>query len=212
MKKFLILALIICTVSAIGQKSVQNIVSNNSKVVFLGVDFRKAMFMGSTGFSDVDKIQHVYMTDWNLIFIEEFEKYSLQEVLGLSQENYSVSTQKIIKLNETVKIKEQITNEMDYELDEKSIRILAKDYSSTTKEGIGIAYVVEKFDKIREDAVIHVLLIDLSNNEIFFNKAVIVKSSGIGFKNYWSSTFYRIKTDYFSDWYKEWKKSFKKKK
>jgi hypothetical protein len=72
--------------------------------------------------------------------------------------------------------------------------------------------VGEKFDKRREDAVIHVLLIDLSNNEIFFNKTVLVKPTGIGFKNYWSSTFYRVKTDYFSEWYKEWKKAFKKNK
>lgn len=206
-----IILILFQSTNLLGQHSVFDIVGNTSKVVFLGTDFRHAKFVGTSGFTDPDKIQNIYLQEWNSYYLKEYEKYDFSEELHLAPDNYSVSISRMIALNENVSVKDIITNEMQYEISEDLIPSIVKDYDGQTKEGIGIAYIVEDFNSFEAKANIFVVFLDLSNNEAFFIEKVTTDAGGIGFRNYWLRAIYNIQEEYFPVWYKKWKKDLKKK-
>jgi hypothetical protein len=193
------------------QTSVANIVNGDKKMVFVGVDFRNAKLIGTSGFTDPAKIQNIYLQEWNSIFLTEYEKYSFHESFKLPLEKYKVNISEMILLNESFVVAENITNEMDYVLEEEKLSGMVSDYKTKETDGIGVAYIVESFDKLTESANIYVVFFDLGSKSIFFSQKVTTKPGGFGVKNYWARSFINIRDDNFSSWYKDWKKAFKRK-
>lgn len=212
LSKILFVLFTLLSLNIVGQKTVFDIVNNSSKVVFVGIDFRHARFIGSSGFTDPSKIQNVYLQEWNAIYLKEYDKYSFAEELHLNEENFAINISNMISLNESVIVKDIITNEMDHELPEDQLQSIVNDYEVKLTDGIGVAYVVETFNSFEEKATVYVVFYDLSDKSIFFKQKVVSPPGGFGIKNFWIRSFYNIQVDYFPKWYKDWKKQAKKNK
>lgn len=212
LSKILFVLLTLLSASIFGQKTVFDIVNNSSKVVFAGIDFRYAKFIGTSGFTEPSKIQNIYLQEWNSFYLKEYEKYSFAEELKLLPENYAVNITNMITLNESVVVKDIITNEMDYELPEDQLQGIVNDYELKLTDGIGVAYIVETFNSFEDKATVYVVFFDLNNKSIFFKQKVVAAPGGLGVKNFWARAFYNLQADYFPKWYKDWKKQAKKNK
>jgi hypothetical protein len=53
-------------------------------------------------------------------------------------------------------------------------------------------FVAESMNKIREEAIYHVLAINLTNNEILLCDKFTTKPGGIGLRNYWASSYLKV--------------------
>jgi len=156
-----------------------------TKVTFLGLDFTQARFVGNVGFTDPDAIQNRIMEEWNSVLMMEDEKYNLMKPLKLTKENSETNTAALMALNKSVSVKDIISNEPPSDFGADDVKKSVAKYNLKMKEGIGVAYVVETFNKLRSEAKIWVTFIDLSTGKVISTDLYIGKPAGFGFRNYW---------------------------
>lgn len=180
--------------------------SKNIPVVFLGLDFAQAHFIGAEGFNDPAKIESYYLQRWNDLIMEEEDKYTLQKALKLGKD-YSTNTDDMIKHNTTFSIKGRI-QETPYTIDAEKVKAGAQKYELSQKEGIGVVYVVETLNKLRTQATIWVTFIDMSNNNVLHTEKFTSSAGGFGFRNYWLRTVYETNKQVAKK-YKTWSKQYK---
>ena len=156
-----------------------------TKVTFLGLDFTQAHFVGNVGFTNPDEIQNRILEEWNSVLMIEDEKYNLMGPLKLLKENSETNTAALMALNKSVSVKDIISNEAPEVLTADEIRKSVSKYNVKEKEGIGVSYVVETFNKLKTEARIWVTFIDLATGKVISTELYVGKPAGIGFRNYW---------------------------
>ncbi len=196
----------VCTLQA--QNTMKDLFAGNTKLTYLGLDFTQARFVGSTGFNDPIAIRANIMPVWNTLQITEYEKYSLQKSFKLPNELYAINVDDNVKRNKDINVNERIIDE-SYMITEDDVKKAVKDYNVKEKSGIGLSYVVECYDKIRERAFVWVTFIDLSNNKVLHTERVEGAAGGFGVRNYWLSTNIKIKKQVEDKLYKKWREAFK---
>lgn len=208
MKKISTLLFIsVCVLQINAQTTMKDLFSSkNIPVIFLGLDFAQAHFIGSEGFNDPAKIESYYLQRWNDLIMEEEDKYTLQKALKLGK-NYSTNTDDMIKHNTRFSIKDRI-QEIPYVIDAEKVKAGAQKYELSQKEGIGIVYVVETLNKLRTQATIWVTFIDMSNNNVLLTQKFTGNAGGFGFRNYWLRTVYETNKQVAKK-YKTWSKQYK---
>lgn len=152
-----------------------------NEIVWFGVDFTHARLVGSEGFTDVQKIKDYYFNEWNNVIIAEPDKYNITKYFGASSIKRDISIAE--RRNKTVNVSTLVTNN-SYTLDRSAIDKIIKDYKSK-ETGIGLVFIVERFDKTTEKAYIYVTKFDIASKKIIQCEKVEGSASGFGFRNYW---------------------------
>src|SRR5437868_1579822 len=113
--RILILLLLITVTTGYSQSSMKDLFSGKTKLTFLGFDFTQARFIGSVSFTDAKSIRDYFMEEWNKLIFLEPKKFSLQNRLKLSPDNYSSDTDCMMELNKTIDMKGKVID-VPYEL------------------------------------------------------------------------------------------------
>jgi hypothetical protein len=204
MKKFFVAGLLVLSfVQSYAQNTLADVFSGKAKVVFLGLDFTQAKYIGSPGFTDPNAIQNQHMVSWNTLIEAEPKKFSLEKPLKLRADQYSAKVADMIKHNKNVNVADNIINE-SYTLTEDQARKAVSKYALSEKEGVGVVYVVESLNKTLEKMTVWVTFIDLSTRKILLIEKVEGKAAGFGFRNYWAGAVYKINGNIGSNYYKKW--------
>ncbi len=208
MKKIvLIIVLILSLQNLLAQKAMSKLFDNKTKIVFLGLDFTQAKFIGKEGFKDSYKLKTYYLTNWNALLEEEYAKYNLP-LNALKARHYETNTSDLMVLNDEIDdIEDRIING-SYYIDEKDVNKSVRKYRLTQHKGIGISFVVESFNKSLEEAVIWVTFINLNNGAMLYTERMVGKAQGFGLRNYWAGTFTDIIEQIKVSRYKVWKRKF----
>lgn len=190
--------------TVIAQNNMSDVFDGETKITFLGLDFTQAKFIGQDGFNDPEKIKTYYLQLWNEMLETEYDKYNIKE--QLRAENYTTSVDDMIALNDGYDVKSNILNGT-YNISEKDVEKAVKKYKLSSKEGIGVVYVVESFSKTDERAYVWVTFINMKNNKVLYTEKVEAKAGGFGFRNYWLGAVYNVNKTLKSR-YRVWKKKF----
>ncbi len=177
--------------------------NGKAKVVFLGLDFTQAKYIGSSGFTDAGAIHNQHMVSWNNLIEFEPNKFSLVKPLKLREDQYEAKVADMIKYNKKVNVADNITDER-YTLEEAQARKSVANYSLADKDGIGVVYIVESLSKTAEKMTVWVTFIDLATKKILLMEKVEGKAAGFGFRNYWAGAVYKINQNIGSKYYKTW--------
>jgi hypothetical protein len=194
-----------------GQASAQtlsDLFAGNAKLTFLGLDFTQAKFIGRLGFVDPVAIKNQHITSWNDLIEYEPKKFSLQDAFNLKPEMYQSKVSDMVKLNESVDVKGNITED-EYQITEDQVKKSVSKYSLSVKDGIGIVYVVESLNKKAEKLFAWVTFIDLKSKKVLYTERVEGSAGGFGFRNYWAGGVYKINKAIDSKYYKLWSKTLK---
>ena len=209
MKKLLLL---VFGLFSYGQASAQytmaDMFSGKAKVVFLGLDFTQAKYIGRAGFMDPTAIQNQHMASWNNLIEIEPKKFSLQKPLKLKDGQYSSRVEDMIKYNKAANVADNITDS-EYSITEDQVKKSVSKYSLSEKDGIGVVYVVESLSKTAERMTAWVTFIDLDTKKILHTEKIEGKAGGFGFRNYWAGAVYKINQNIDSKYYKQWSKPYK---
>ncbi|WP_031527616.1 hypothetical protein [Dyadobacter crusticola] len=209
MKKLVLFALLLCNAGAVlADHTMADLFAGKAKVVFLGLDFTQAKYVGSVGFTDPGAIQNQHMVSWNNLIEMEPKKFSLQKAFNLNDGQYVSKVEDMIKFNKSVNVAENITETANSITEDQVKKSVAK-YLLSEKDGIGIVYVVENLSKTAEKMTAWVTFIDLSTKKVLYTEHVEGKAGGFGFRNYWAGAVYKINQEIDSKLYKKWSKSFK---
>lgn len=192
---------------SIAQKAMSKLFDGKTKVVFLGLDFTQAKFIGQDGFKDAYKLKTYYLANWNALLEEEYAKYNLP-LNALKARHYETNTSSLMVLNDDIKkIEERIING-SYYIDERTVQKSIRKYKYSYNKGIGISFVVESFNKSQEKAVIWVTFINLANNSLLYTERMEGEASGFGLRNYWAGSISDIIEQIRTSRYKVWKRRF----
>lgn len=176
-----------------GQKSMKDFFTNKTQVVFLGMDFTQAKFIGKKKFPSADGLKNHAIKSWNRFLATEPGKYSLQEAFGLKDKYYYNSINYFLKRNQTIDVAAKITDD-DYSLTKEDVKKNVATYNTFEKEGLAVSFVVESFNDPKGEAHAWVVYIDLPSNEVIYMEKMMGKPGGLGQVNFWARSMYNIVT------------------
>jgi hypothetical protein len=209
MKKLLFIAFVLFnagTVSA--DNTMADLFAGKTKLVFLGLDFTQAKYIGTIGFTDPAAIQNQHMVSWNNLIEMEPKKFSLQKAFNLKDDQYASKVEDMVKLNKSVNVANNITDS-EYAITEDQVKKSVSKYSLSENDGVGVVYVVESMNKTTEKLNAWVTFIDLKTKKVLYTEKVEGKAGGFGFRNFWAGGVYKINQEIDSKLYKKWSKSYK---
>jgi hypothetical protein len=209
MKQLVLFALLLSnTIAAFADNTMADLFSGKAKVVFLGLDFTQAKYVGSMGFTDPGAIQNQHIVSWNNLIEMEPKKFSLQKAFNLKDDQYVSKVADMVKYNKSVNVAENIT-ETEHTITEDQVKKSVAKYALSENDGVGIVYVVESLSKTAERMSVWVTFIDLRTKKVLYTERVEGKAGGFGFRNYWAGAVYKINQEIDSKLYTKWSKSYK---
>ncbi len=207
MKKSLILiATLLISSHLFAQHTMADLFNGKANVVFLGVDYTQAKYIGKVGFTDPDAIKNQHIVSWNTLIESESKKFSLAGPLKIKSDKYQSEVDDMVKLNKNVDVAGNIT-ETEYSISEEQVRKHVSKYNLSEKDGIGVVYVAESLNKTSERFTAWVTFLDLSTRKILLTERIEAKAGGIGFRNFWAGGVYNINKAIGSKYYKQWSKA-----
>ncbi|HYG37169.1 MAG TPA: hypothetical protein VD908_01060 [Cytophagales bacterium] len=199
-KTFAILYLLIYSFTAFSQS--KEAIFKADEIVWFGLDFSHAKMIGSEGFKSPQEVQNKFFDSWNQLILMEPEKYNLKETFNKQNIIYDLTI--VEKRNANVKASELVINK-DYSLDKKLIPQIIKTYKSDQKKGIGLVFIVESFNKLRENGTVFITFFDLATKKVLLTEKVAGAAGGFGLRNYYGRSISNILKQTESD-YDRWEK------
>ncbi len=180
---------------------------------WLGIDFSHAKFIGDfANFGDAGEkgpvaIKDEYFDRWNNLILNESTKYNVAGMVRKEDIEYETSTVESINAGTVVEDME----DKPVELSKSDVQKFVNSYEFETKEGIGMFFVCEYMNKIKAEAVYHVVIMRMDTKEILLHSRETGAAGGFGLRNYWAKTYYNVIEQVRKKTYNRWKKANKTK-
>ncbi len=187
--------------------------SGGVKISWLGLDFSHAKFVGDFyQFKEAGKIsaadlRNKYFPDWNRIIINEQKKYDVNGMLN--KDNVAYDIDMLMGLNAATGL-DNIEGNNPPGYKQEDIKKFVSQYPLSGKSGIGVALVVESFNKGADEAIFHFVAINEATKEILVYERIVGSPRGFGVKNYWAGAIYDVIKQIRDDYYKTWKSKYVK--
>ncbi len=182
--------------NALNAQSIEDLFQNSpTKFTWLGIDYSHVKLIGSfSNFNENTKItpeiiKNDYFVRWNELILKESNKYTIDKMFRKKDINYNIEGVTAINAQTDLTSIVQTTSPNYTEI---QLQQFVKNYYFNQSEGIGLLFVAESMNKIREEAIYHVLAINLTNNEILLCDKFTTKPGGIGLRNYWASSYLKV--------------------
>lgn len=189
-----------CTSQAMAQDA--KVIFNAEKIVFYGLDFSKAKFAITD--AKPAEIRDVYFNKWNEVVITDNGRFPKESAF----QKVSVYCDPTVtnKRNAAVSVA-NITGKPEQGITKEAIQQVISEYDGgMKKEGLGVVFVVESFDKKKEEAVAHIAFFDIATKKLLLTKRLTGKPGGGGLTNYWTRCFQQMFEDITNKQFMLWKK------
>lgn len=178
------------------------------KLVWFGLDFTKAKFIEVKDVPPTE-LKSKYFSEWNNSVMYEHDKFYLESFFRKLNVYYDISI--ATRRNETVNSANIVSAEAT-PITRSAIDEIISDYSgSQRKEGVGIVFIVEYFNKKTETAIAHATFFDIATRKVLLTKAVTGKPGGRGLKNFWAGAIASMMQSIDKTQYDLWQKEVMKK-
>lgn len=199
--------------SCFSQFSTKDLFKNSEvSIYYLGIDYSHVKLIGefaqfyNLGEQSSRSIRNEYFPAWNMVLVNEREKYDIADMLRREQVLYSIDM--MMQKNKETSLEDMETyNEPNYSEDDISSFI--KEYKlENDKSGIGVLFIAESLNKATNEAIYHFVAIDMGTGSMLFQRKLYGEPSGFGLRNYWAGSIYDVikKIDNYE--YRIWKKEF----
>lgn len=194
MKKLLIVSILAITLMGAKTEDEKSVFTTTD-IVWYGLDFTNAHFVGA--FTQSGSAGEVTGTDlvkkwipaWNDLMLNEAKKFDLLKAFSKQTVYYDINNMR--SLNAKIDPEKCITQNPK-EIEPDAIPKMIKKYTGDKQKGLGLAFIVENFDKISVNADVYVVFFDIASHKMLLCEKVSGKPSGIGVRNYWAGAIYQI--------------------
>ena len=166
-------------------------IKSAEEIVWYGLDFTKATFvgqfdqgMGMAPATGLD-IKNKWIPQWNSLIVNEPQNFDFKkplkkniynDIAQMNELNRNINTEKAMGYNPG-KIERTAIDEM------------VKKYSAgDKKEGVGLVFIVENFDKGSQRAGVYVTYFDIKTKKVIKTDKYEGKAAGFGMRNYWAGS------------------------
>ena len=171
-------------------------------ITWYGLDFSNIKLIGSEGFTDPYAVKNQFFYSWNNLIITETDKYDLAGFFHKSSVENDLS---IVKERNMLPDPDELVINTDYSFGEDEVKKIISEYDITDKEGIGLVFIMESFNKNKELGYIWVTFFDLETKEVLLFNKMSGKPGGFGIRNYWAKSYYNVMKSIEKKKWKAWK-------
>jgi hypothetical protein len=207
MKKLLLSLLVVVGISLKAQDASK--VFTATEVVWYGLDFTKAKFigafdqgMGIAGATGTD-MRNKWVPKWNDLIIKEQDKYSVKDAFRKESIYYDIAA--VNALNSKIDV-DNMMSPNPTKIDKSEIPNMVKNYSGDKKEGLGVAFIIESFNKNDKVADLYVVCFDIATKKVLICEKMSGTPAGGGMRNYWAGAIKDVLNQIDGGVYKRWKK------
>jgi hypothetical protein len=181
---------------------------SDAEITYLGIDFSHVRLIGNfsefieAGEKNVMTIRDEYFPRWNMVVLNEREKYDIRGMLRKADIYYDIDMISALNARTSLDSMESYNTRKFTEAD---IERFVSGYDLKDKEGIGVVFIAECLNKSAEEAVFHFVAISMRTGEVLFHRRLRGQPQGFGFRNYWINSLYKIINDVKYYYYNEWR-------
>ncbi len=187
-----------------------------NEIVYYGLDFSKITILGT--FSQFDNagtvsemsVRDKYFPGWNKVIVNEAKKYDLKRAFRKESIPYDLSV--VEKRNAQRDPETIFSNNSDKmpQFDNNAISQMISEYNCERKDGIGLVFIMELFDKGALKGVMDVTFFDIATKKVLLTQKMIGKPGGFGVKSFWIRSVFEVLKQIEEREYKNWKNIYKK--
>jgi len=188
-----------------------NVIFTNNELVWYGLDFTGAKFIGkfNEGFdsrpTSANELISSYIPAWNRLVLEEPRNFNLKSTFRKTSIYYDI--QPIESLNSKIK-PEGILTYNSHMLHKDQLAAMVSAYpEGSRKEGLGLVFIVESFDKSYRKGNYWVVFFDIKTHKILFSDYCSSSPAGFGLRNYWAGSLKHVLGEIRFFRYDMWKKN-----
>lgn len=177
-------------------------------ITYLGIDYSHVKLIGNfsefmeAGNRNVLDIRDRYFNSWNMVVVNEREKYNIGKMLRKSDVFYDIEMIKMINSKTNLEELEGLNCEK-FTLEDIQEFVSAYDFSE--KSGTGVVFIAECLNKSAIEAIYHFVAIDMATSKVVFHRRLRGEPKGFGLRNYWINSLHKIVEDITYFYYGEWK-------
>lgn len=208
MKKLMLSLLLISSITFKAQDVSK--VFSATEVVWFGMDFTKATFVGqfdqgmgampATG----GDMKNKWCAQWNNLVATEQQNFDFKKALSKESIYYDIAS--VNALN-TKLDPDKCMNLNPGKIERSAIDGMVKKYSSADKkQGVGLVFIIENFNKGAQVADVYVTFFDIATKKILICEKMSGAARGVGMRNYWAGAIKAIIKELGSGTFNSWKK------
>jgi hypothetical protein len=189
MKNLLVFVMLLLPISTLAAETVKTPFVSADKVVWAGVDYSHARFIGPGQFANPGAIFPGMLDAWNQLVLRErlrhlekaLRKPVITDIAGVMEINQSANASQIVNApgpDDTVS-HSQVTPNI--------IVGAVRSYKLKNTSGVAVVFIVDRLVKLNKkgEGAVYVVAFDLATRKVFFSQRVVSKAAGFGFRNYW---------------------------
>ena len=181
------------------------------EIVWYGLNFTEAKMVGQfdqamgAAPATAAEIKNKWIPAWNNLIIAEPQNFKLKEAFEKESVYYDMSP--VEKANQAIKADQlMMVNTFTFADPQKTIKnAISKLSGGEKKEGLGLTFVVESFNKTNDEAVVYAVVFDIKTKTILVSEKMTGKPTGIGLRNFWAGAMKHIIKQITKDYYPKWK-------
>lgn len=188
MKKIIYVTLILCCnfFFSNAQKEMKKVlkeIEKSDSTVWFGIDFSNAKLIGD--FPDRKNIMESSLDAWNsmLVSSDMLKSYKTKPFL------YDFT--EISKRNKQIQEKDLFAI-LPMSLTKDKIQSIINEYDPVITKGKGLVFIVESFDKNREEARIWFVYFQIETKKVLYAEPIMGRASGVNIVNHWGTAIHRI--------------------
>ena len=207
MKKIICFTLLIANVAITTAQDAKSVFSA-TEIVWYGLDFTKAKCVGGfdkvggAGAATGSDMKSKWIPSWNSLIQNEQPKYDLKKTFRKDNVYYDISS--LNELNSKIDVDACMVPNPG-KIEKSDIEGMVKKYTGEKKEGVGLAFIVENFNKGSQMADVYVTFFDIASKKVLLCEKESGKAMGIGMRNYWAGAIKAILKQIDEGDYKNWK-------
>ncbi len=176
------------------------------------MDFTAASFtggfdqMGGAGVTTGTDLKTKWIPGWNALIMSQPETFDLKT--SFRKDNVFFDLASVNNLNNKI-FADDCIQQLKHELKSSAIADMVQKYQgSVKKEGIGLSFIVESFNKETQMADVYVTFFDIAEKKVLLSEKVSGKALGIGMLNSWAGAIKSILKQIDASEYKNWKNKY----
>lgn len=185
-------------------------VFSQNEVVWYGLDFSKSKFIGSfeniKGTMPIDafELRESYIPAWNSLVVSEPNNFDIKKTFWKKDVYYDLKS--VESVNSTIDTRDLITQNNHIISKSDLPKMVALYNKGDKKEGLGLSFIIECFDKSKVQASLWVVFFDIETKKILLSKYCVGKPVGFGIRNYWAGAIKHIMNEIRYNKFQKWSK------
>lgn len=164
---------------------------DTNNLTWFGIDYTQCYFLTPMDFPNVSDLK-LKLRAWNDLVLYEREKYIDKALPG---KNVKFATETVNKRNETVNVRDHITDDgfKSSHLDPAKVQEIISSYDIPPGlSGTGLVLIAESYSKPNEQGAYYVTFFDIASKKVLSTERMLGKAGGFGLRNYWAKTYYNV--------------------